>query len=369
MSVPKTSAAAVLVEYEKPLEVQEIRIPELEPNAVLVQVEASTMCGTDVHMQRGRFPSFAKLPLVMGHEIVGRVVALGRDRRRDANDAELREGDLVVWSYAWCGHCFWCSVSRQPTLCANSRMYGWGSAAEFPHLTGGFSEYAYVMPECSVLKVPDGVDARVAASATCAFRTVIHGYERFGRIEPYETVVVQGSGPVGLYALAYAVQQGAARVVCFGAPDARIEVAKRWGATHTFNVETTSVEERRQALFDLTDGRGPDVVVECSGVQAALAEGFDMIRKGGRYLVIGQASAEPMPLRGSDFNHRQLQVTGNLSGDIPHYYRAMRFLADFGHRFNFEDLLGGSYGLDSVDDALASMGAQREIKPVILPNG
>lgn len=369
MSYPKTSAAAVLTEYNKPLEIQEIAVPELEPEALLVQVEASTMCGTDVHMQKGKFPGFAKLPLVMGHEIVGRVVALGRDRTRDANDVALQEGDLVVWSYSWCGHCFYCNVAKQPTLCANSRMYGWGSAAEFPHLTGGFAAYAYVMPQCKVLKVPDGVDPRVAASATCAFRTIIHGYERFGRIEPYETVVIQGSGPVGLYALAYAVQQGAAQVVCFGAPGARVDVAKRWGATHTFNVESTTPEERKEAIFALTGGRGPDVVVECSGVQAALSEGFDIIRKGGRYLVIGQANTQPMPLRGTDFNHRQLQVTGSLSGDMPHYYRAMRFLADFKDKFPFEDLLGGSYSLETVGVALEEMGAAREIKPVILPNG
>ena len=367
MSYPKTSPAAVLTAYGKPIEVQELDVPELEPGAALVQVEASTMCGTDVHIAHGQLSFVSQLPVVMGHEIVGRVVALGQERTRDAVDRPLAEGDRVVWSYAWCGHCFWCTAARQPTMCANARMYGWGPATTFPHLTGGWTQYSYVMPQCKMLKVPEDMDPAVLASATCAFRTVVHGYERIGTIEPFETVVIQGSGPVGLYAVAYAAQSGAARVLCIGAPAARLEIASRWGAQQVFDVTATSREERKEAVLAVTDGRGADLVVECSGVGVALSEGFDLIRKGGRYLVVGQADPTPVPLRGTDFNTRQLTVAGNLSGDIPHYYRAVRFLEDNASRFDFGAMLGGHYGLGEANEALAAMEAMREIKPVILP--
>ncbi|MCW2722517.1 MAG: 5-exo-alcohol dehydrogenase [Pseudonocardia sp.] len=370
MSLPTHTQAAVLVDYNAPPEVRTLPVPDLEPGAALVKVEASTMCGTDVHIWRGEYEAagLSKLPLVPGHEIVGRVVALGSERRVDALNRPLAEGDLVAWSYAWCGHCYWCTVAKQPTQCESARMYGWGPADRSPYITGGFSEYAYVMPACSMVKVPEGLDPAVAASATCAFRTIIHGYEKIGRIETTDTVVIQGSGPVGLYALAYAVQSGASRTVMIGAPTARLDIAKRWGADVQLDVTSTSVEERRERVRDLTDGRGADLVVECSGRNAAFVEGMDLVRRGGRYLVLGASEPKPVEMRATYLNLRQLTVAGTMSGDISHYYRALRFLDDHQDRFSFGDLLGNRFSLDQVGDALLGMEQMREIKPVILPN-
>lgn len=367
--MPNKARAAVLVEYDQPLEVQEIDIPDPEPNAILVQVEASTMCGTDVHIYQGEYASanLSKLPLVMGHEIIGRVAALGKDRKTDSVGKPLQEGDLVAWSYAWCGHCYWCTVARQPTACANARMYGWGPADQFPYLTGGFAEYAYVMPPCKVVNIPENLDPAIAASSTCAFRTIVHGYEKIGRINTTDTVVIQGSGPVGLYALAFAVQSGAKQTICIGAPAERLELAKRWKADHVFNIEDTEIPERREKILELTEGRGADLVVECSGAGIAFVEGVDLVRRGGRYLILGQADPHPIEIRGTYFNLRQLTVAGIMSGDIPHYYQALHFLSDHQDKFPFHELLGNSYPLSRVNDALESMKAMREVKPVIVP--
>ncbi len=369
MSYPKKSAAAVLVDYNRPLEVQEIDIPEPEPDAIIVQVEASTMCGTDAHIHQGEYADagLSKPPLVMGHEIIGRVAALGRDRKTDSVGQDLQEGDLVAWSYAWCGRCYWCNVARQPTACANARMYGWGPADEFPYLTGGFAEYAYIMPQCKVVKVPDGLDPAVAASSTCAFRTIVHGYEKIGRINTIDTVVIQGSGPVGLYALAFAVQSGAKQTICIGAPADRLEIAKKWGTDHVLNIEDTEMPERRERILELTEGRGADLVVECSGAGVAFVEGLDLIRRGGRYLIIGQADPRPIEIKGTYFNLRQLTVAGIMSADIPHYYQALHFLNDHQDKFPFHELLGNRYSLSGVNDALESMKAMREVKPVVIP--
>lgn len=369
MSRPTHTRAAVLVDYEKPLEVRSIAVPAPEPRAAIVQVEASTMCGTDVHIWHGDYKAagLSKAPLIPGHEIVGRIVELGSERRVDALNRPLAEGDLVAWSYAWCGSCYWCTVARQPTACENARMYGWGSAAVFPHITGGFAEYAYVMPQCAMVKVPAGIDPAVAASATCAFRTIVHGYEKIGRIEPHETVIVQGSGPVGLYALAFAVVSGARQAVVIGAPEARLEIARRWGASTTLDIGASTVESRREQIMALTDGRGADLVVECSGRNAAFTEGLDLLRRGGRYLVIGASEPRPAEIRPTYFNLRQLTVAGTMSGDIGHYYRALQFLADHSGRFTFSDLISSRFSLEQVGDALAGMESLREIKPVIVP--
>jgi len=369
MSRPKQTQAAVLVDYEKPLEVRSLPIPDPEPKAAIVRVEASTMCGTDVHIWRGEYAAagLSKLPLVPGHEIVGRIAGLGSERKVDALNRPLAEGDLVAWSYAWCGSCYWCTVAKQPTACENARMYGWGPADEAPYITGGFSEYAYVMPPCSIVKVPEGLDPAVAASATCAFRTIIHGYEKIGRIETHETVVVQGSGPVGLYALAFAIQSGARQTIMIGAPQARLDIARRWGADVVLDVLASDAAARKEQILEATDGRGADLVVECSGANAAFVEGMDLVRRGGRYLVLGASESRPVEIRPTSFNLRQLTVAGTMSGDVSHYYRALTFLKDHGDRFSFGDLLGSRFSLDQVGEALDGMESMREIKPVILP--
>lgn len=369
MSRPLTTRAAVLVEYEKPLEVRELTIPDPEPMAAVVRVEASTMCGTDVHIWRGQYAAagLSRLPLVPGHEIVGRIVALGSERQVDSLNRPLAEGDLVAWSYAWCGSCYWCTVARQPTACENARMYGWGPADQSPYITGGFSEYVYVMPRCGIVKVPEGLDPAVAASATCAFRTIVHGYEKIGRIDTHETVLVQGTGPVGLYALAYAIESGARQTVVIGAPKSRLDIARKWGADVVLDLEATDMPTRRDQVLEITDGRGADLVVECSGANVAVEEGMELVRRGGRYLIIGASEALPAAIRPTYFNLRQLTVAGTMSGDIQHYYRALSFLQDHQDRFSFGDLLGSRFSLEEVGGALAGMETMREIKPVIVP--
>lgn len=370
MTLPRESTAAVLVKYNKPLELRTLPIPEIEANGVLVQVEVSTMCGADVHIWRGNaaYTGLPKLPIILGHEIIGRIVALGRDRKTDSLNRPLTEGDRVAWPYAWCGTCYWCTVAKQPTQCANARMYGWGPADRAPYLIGGYSEYAYIMPSCGIVKVPETLDAGTAASATCAFRTVVHGYEKIGRIETTDTVVIQGSGPVGLYSLAHAIRSGARQTIVIGAPSARLDAATRWGADVVLDVTKTTTEERKNVIDGLTDGRGADVAVECSGANAAFAEGLEIVRRGGRYLVIGASQPGKVAIQASYVNLRELTIAGVMSGDASHYYRALTFLDDHKDRFPFEDLLGTRYALADVNAALIGVEEMREIKPVIVPS-
>src|SRR5437867_10833660 len=105
------------------------------------------------------------------------------------------------------------------------------------YLLGGFAEYCYVLPTSGRIKVPDAVPSALASAASCALRTVVHGFDRLGRVEDRDTVVVQGAGPLGLYAAAMALRRGAPQVVVLGAPTRRLEVAKTWGGTHTINIE------------------------------------------------------------------------------------------------------------------------------------
>jgi len=369
--IPEKCRAAVLSAYNAPLEIRELPIPRPGPGAILVKVEAATVCGTDVHIYKGELAQLAQLPLVMGHEIVGRVVELGEGVRYDVSGHPLRVGDRIVWAYPWCGRCYWCAVLQQPTLCTEVRMYGWSSCEEFPYLRGGFAEYCYVLPECRVVRVPDGVESKVAASATCALRTVVHGFERLnavGGIGIQSSVVILGSGPVGLYALALARVAGAAKTIVVGAPRKRLELAKKWGADHTIDIqEIPDPQERRRLILDLTEGRGPHVVIEAAGPSGAFQEALDLVQRGGKILVIGQTDPTPVEIVPRRINLGQLQIVGVLSATVTHYYKAMQFLKNNQDRFSFQDLISSVYSLEEVNSALRSMADLNEIKPAVVP--
>lgn len=367
--LPKTSRAAVLKAPRERVEIREIEILPPEPGAMVARVEAATVCGTDVHIWQGDLRP--EWPVGLGHEMVGRVAALGEGVTRDASDQPLHLGDRIVWAYPWCGKCFYCTIARQPTLCPYTRMNGWRSAEKYPFLCGGFADYCYILPDCRPVKVPDEVDSVVASSATCALRTVVHGFERlethggFG-IQP--SVVILGTGPVGLYALAMAVVSGAALTIVIGAPEDRIRLAQQWGAAHTINIEEiTDSRERIESVKRWTGGRGADLVIEAAGPPAAFQEGLELVRRGGRFLVIGQSAGNPIPFSPRRINFDMLQIIGVISAHAAHFYKAMQFLKANHRRFNFSDLITTRYPLPQVTEAIEAMAALREIKPAILP--
>jgi len=361
--------AAVVADYGAPVQVWNVEVPDPEDGAFIVAVEASTMCGTDVHMHAGDFAQtgISHAPLILGHEIIGRVVAIGGRGRRDALGRPVQIGDRIAWAYAWCGECYWCTIAKQPSLCQFGRQYGWGPADEFPYATGGFAEYAYVMPTCKVVIVPENVESDVASAMTCAFRTVVHGFERAGGVVPADNVVIQGAGAVGLSALAYALGSGARQVIVVGAPAERLAIAEEWGAHEVIDIERTEPAERAARVRELTGGRGADLVVECAGNRFALEEGIALSRQGGRFLVIGQSDPRPASIVGTSINQGQRTIIGSISADVSHYYGALLFASDHRERFPFAQLLGQEYGLESVDGALEALAPGREIKPLIRP--
>ncbi|WP_154755962.1 zinc-binding dehydrogenase [Amycolatopsis pithecellobii] len=343
-------------------------MPALVESAVLVRIEAATGCGTDVHIAAGhmRHATTCRVPLVLGHEMVGRVVALGSNRTTDALNRPVSEGDLIAWASPWCGSCYWCAIAKQPTLCINANVYGFGPTDQFPGLTGGFAEYCYVHPRSQLVKVPELLEPALASSATCAFRTVVHAFETAGRVAPTDTLVIQGSGAVGLYATAYAKMVGIPQVIVIGAPTERLNLATQWGASQVLDIQTTTPEERLEAVIAATDGRGADLVAECSGVAPAFTESLNLVRRGGRVLVVGAADPRPSEIHATSFNMRQISVSGSISAEISHFWRAFNLLEQHQTNFDFSALLGNHYTLDTVDDALTSI-AEGAMKPVIEP--
>ncbi len=362
-----TSTAVLLDDYETGPRLVEVTVAPPRPGEILVEIEAATVCGTDVHIAAGTFSQLARLPLVMGHEGCGRITELGEGATADAADQSLEVGDRIVWAHNWCGTCFYCAVAKQPTLCSNTMGYGWGPYRA--RVNGTFSRYLHVARESRVLKVPNRVSSALASSATCALRTVMHAFRRAPAIRFSDTVAVLGAGPVGVYAAAAAVASGAYQTVLIGAPAGRLAATERWDLAARIDIETTSAEERVERVRELTAGRGADLVLECAGPPHAFVEGIEMLRKGATMMVIGQAHSELVPVDTTGLKIRQLDVTSSLSADISHFYDALRFLERHADPFELERVvISNHYGLDRVTEALAAMGAAGEMKPVIDPS-
>src|SRR5436190_6846714 len=229
--------AAVLEQFKGTLELRELPLPEkLERGAALVRTEMAGICGTDVHLWKGELP--IGLPVILGHETVGRIEQLGDGLERDWTGQPLSVGDRVTWnSSISCGQCYYCAEKRQPTRCPQRRAYGIGYRCdESPHFLGGYAEFHYLRPRTSIFKLPDDLPTESVVGAGCALITAIHGVERTG-IAWRDRVVVQGAGPVGIAALAVAKSSGAGKVIVIGGPASRLEMARRFGADHVIDLD------------------------------------------------------------------------------------------------------------------------------------
>lgn len=353
--------AAVITEHNKPLQIQRVQIPQLEPGALLVRITASTLCGTDVHRWHGPLGGGDSLPIITGHEPCG-VVADINGRRTDILGDPVKPGDRIVWSYVACGSCYYCSVALQPCICPDRASWGHNRSDRFPFLLGSVSEYMYVPPPCLIIKVPDNVTSASAAASACAYRTVMHGFDRLGAVKSHETILIQGSGPLGNFAAAVAKDHGAKQVLVIGAPAPRLQVSKRMGADAVLNLEDEPDPGKRRAwVHDHTGGRGADVVIQVAN-NAAVAEGLTMLRGGGRYLHIGAGgkgtvAVEAMPQQ-FDFLHVR-------SAEPRHWLQAIDFLSSRKDRFPFEDMISASYTIDQVNEAMEAMASYKVVKAVI----
>ena len=360
--------ASVLEKFKTPLALREFPIPKLEPGAALVRTEMAGICGTDVHLWKGELK--ISLPVILGHETVGRIAQLGAGLEHDWNGTALSVGDRVTWtSTISCGRCFYCAEKKQPTRCPHRRAYGIGyKCDQEPHFLGGYSDYHYLRPGTNIFKIPADLSNESVIGAGCALITAIHGVERTG-IAWQDIVVVQGAGPVGISALAVAKTAGASKVIVLGAPAARLEMAKRFGADHVLNIdEINSPGDRVHAVRDLSHGYGADVVLECVGHPSAISEGMEMCRDGGKYLVLGHyCDAGTVPFNPHVITRKQLQVFGSWSSEPRHMKSALEFLRTHRSSFPFDTMVSHRFPLEKANEALETTAKWISAKSVIIP--
>ncbi len=355
---------AVITAIDQPLEMQRVQIPELEPGAMLGRVEAATLCGTDVHRWHGSDPTI--IPYIPGHETAMTIADMNGPRWDNLGEP-LNVGDRIISCYPSCGHCYYCTVALQSNVCPSRISYGHQRVDEFPHLLGGCAEYHYIPPGGEIVRIPEEVSSPLAASSACALRTVLHGFERLGPVLPHETVAIQGAGPLGLYAVAAARDHGASKVLVLGAPEGRLQVALEMGADAVLNIdEVPDAAERKAWVLEQTAGRGPDIAIQVA-TSAAIPEGLDFLRRGGRYVSIGGGGANAT-VPATIFSGKHLNVIGISTTQGRHYHQALQFLLSKQRIYPFERILTGTYSLDETSEAMQAMAEFRIVKPVILPN-
>jgi threonine dehydrogenase-like Zn-dependent dehydrogenase len=359
--------AAVLARYEQPLEIR--RYPDIAepgPGEAVVRVELAGICGTDVHLWLGQLP--VPLPVILGHETAGRIERLGPGLERDWRGNSLAVGDRVTWASSLvCGECFYCRVKRQPTRCVSRKAYGISYCAdEPPHLRGGYAEKILLRAGTAIFRLPDTLPSEAVVGAGCALVTAIHGLERCP-VQWGDVVVIQGTGPVGLAALAVARQAGAARTIVIGGPDHRLDLARRFGADIAIDIaRTPDAAARQKRAIEESGGYGADVVIECVGHPEAVNEGIEMCRDGGKFLVLGQyANAGNISFNPHTITRKQLEVRGSWGFEPRHWDLALSLLdrTDWKHLFSSE--ITHRFPLHEANAALETVREWRSGKTVI----
>lgn len=360
--------AATIPAPNQPVEVRRYPRPELEKGAALLRVTHSEVCGTDLHLQRGRLAE-TPYPLIPGHFNLG-VVEEVRGEVRDADGRPLKGGETVTFLdvHGTCGECWFCRVARATTRCPHRKVYGITYGAD-DGLLGGWSEYVHLKPGVSILRLPRRLAAESVIGGGCGLPTAFHAVER-AEVGLADTVLVQGTGPVGLSAVALSRLRGPYRIIAVGAPARRLEAARRMGADVCIDFTATSAEERLRRVRELTDGRGADVAIEATGDPAAVPEGLDLTRDDGCYAVVGQytdhGAVEINPH--TQINKKHVDIRGVWGIDLGHLYRALQVLEVYNDRFHWERLITHRFGLEEANDALAAVRSGEAIKAVIRPN-
>jgi len=330
--------------------VEEYELPRPGAGDVLVEMVRANICGSELHIWRGHHPQ-VKVGCVLGHEGLGRVVALGEGVTHDFAGDPLHEGDRVVATYYQvCRRCPECQ-NGDWNLCRNAYQFWSTPAATAPHFHGTFGSHYYIHRDQYVYRVPDGVSDRSAASANCALSQMVYSVHASG-LRAGETALMIGAGGLGLCASAVASAMDA-RVLVADVNPQRLRIAERFGAGTVLDLSRTqSIEERIEAVRALCSGRLPDVVIDVTGTPSCFSDGARLTRPGGRFVSVGNIS----PGRTCEFDPGLFTRSGVTIVAAIRYHpfflgRALRFVASH-PQFPWESLLDADYPMGSVDVAL-----------------
>ena len=328
--------------------VQEVAEPTIRPDQVLVEMAAVGVCGSDIHLWHENQSWTIQCPVILGHEWAGTIVEVGSA----VGGWQAGERVAVETAAFVCGQCSYCLTGAYH-MCPHRKGYG-------NLIDGAMTRYVAVRPGI-LHRIPAGVSFTHAALTEPAC-VATQALTVNARIKPGDTVVIQGAGTIGIMALQIARISGAGTLIMLGTDvdSHRLEVAQELGAHYALNVQRDDVAG---LLHKMGDGFGADMVVDCTGVSAALKQALELVRPLGSVVKIGWG---PQPL---NFSLDPLVAkAATLQGSFSHTYatweRVLTLMAS--GQLNLDPMIGGVYPLDDWEAGFQAMAAGENVKSVLV---
>lgn len=313
-----------------PLRVEDLPVPKIEPNEVLIKVGACGMCYSDIHKLHGSVV-LEKIPITLGHEISGEIAEIGSEIKK------FKKGDRVVVSCMIpCGKCYYCLTGRE-SVCAR------GEVTIGMQLDGGFAEYVKA-PEGNVFKIPIGIPYEEAAIMTDALATPYHAIKQLG-IKPGDWLAIYGIGGLGMCAVQVAKLNGA-NIIAVDVFDDKLEMAKGFGADSVINAKR---DDPVQKVMEITGGEGADMAVEFIGLAKTVEQAIKSVKRSGRVMVVGIGEGG-FTVNWQDLLFKELTISGCygvLRADFPRLIELVQ-----SGRINLKKLVTHVVPLDEVNKAV-----------------
>ena len=368
---------SVVLEAKGKLSLKSFPYPEVKKDSAIIRMEYSGICGTDKHSFEGFFHQKGgrpiPLPVIQGHENVGIIEEInGKILDHDGN--ELHVGDRVVPApNISCGECFACRNNRPYYYCECKLDYGNNiGAGEPPHIFGGWSEYLYILPGSHLFKYPDTIDTKFGTfieplSVTGCLDKARQWSSEWEPFRSGDTVVILGTGPIGLFHLIKANLMGAGKIYSVDPYKFRTSLAKEFGATEVITSEDR--EEIKDNIMRLTDNLGADLVVDCSGVSEGFTIALELIREGGMVLEVGIFSnSHDIPINPhSHILEKSARVIGIGGDDISQYYPSIKLLERNIDKLPWEKIISHQFNIDNVHEAMDVAMSDQSMKVLLNP--
>ena len=340
--------AAVYYGSNQPLKIEEVPVPEIGADEVLVKVAACGICHTDLHYLDHGVPTFKKPPMILGHEPSGHIAGCG------ANVKNVKEGDRVLLPAVYaCGTCSFCRTGRE-NICNTMIMFG-------NNVDGAYAEYVKA-PAKDVFILPKEIPLEEGSIIADAVSTPYHAVKNRAEVKPGDTVVVYGCGGVGVNVVQVAAACGAT-VIAVDISEAKLEWARKMGASYTIN--PSKEENAGKTIRKLTDG-GADIAIEAIGNPKTIEAAFGTLRKGGRLVVIGYTN-EAITLPASKIMYFEMEVRGSL-GCRPVDYPRLIEMVRIG-KIRVKELVTHRFPLDEIEKAFDLLRSHDEtaLRSIVLP--
>lgn len=356
--------AAVCYEFGKPLIVENIEIDPPQTGEVKVALSACAICHSDIHYLEGAWGG--TLPAVYGHEAAGVVEQIG-----DGVTTAAPGDHVVVSLLRSCGRCHFCDRNESYmcetkfALDGETRLRGKDGQPIHQGLrTGAFAE-AVVVEQSQVVPIPPNVSLESASLLACGVITGLGAVVNTAKVEAGSSVVIIGTGGVGLNSVQGAVRAGARTIIAVDLSDVKLDAAKKFGATHTIN---SLKQDLWQGIRDLTGGYGADYVFITVGSREAIEQGIGLMRRAGTVVIVGMPpSGARVVFEPADIAEDGLRILGSKMGstqlqtDVP---KLIDLYTD--GELKLDELITQRYALDDINEAIAAVNNAEALRNVIV---